>query len=588
MFSRFRRSQHKTNASQIRDRPNADRNSLNGEPAAAPRRRNSSPIESSALNRFTSQPSRTGCRSGAASVVGVSTRAYSSISPEQKLASYRARYNGPQTPKKTESTNANSRRASATEQLLARVHQQRQSRLNYATPTDSEYSPNTRSSFQQDHRTDGESVVSTVQSNVWDEMQELKSHVNRIEHSRGYASGVAGSNGSGERPRTATTTVTTISSSPKVGMGYKSGSGDHRIGPEIANIHPNLHQAMARCKTFVSPAIYRALESAAAEALEMAAASRSSAPNGSVYGQLSAATMSGERQMKRKADNICRNLTDLCVALIDGQLPQETPNRFSSQSFSQRRDSRDIHTPVSKMPAEIVNQRNYSRHQSLEPEDYKPVEARPSSSRALERLEARRVSLMANGTPASSSRETPQSATQSRAGFQDVKSSPLAATLLRSGTSLMRSRAQQQHQQQAEDEDEQRSLRTPSRAVTEVGSMLRKRGDRVSSMLGVNRNNDGSNTNQYISTQHSALRRVTGGQPSPTTPTNSSLLRGAGRFFGNDRLSTSDATEEDEKKVKRRSFGLYPLSTSSTTTSNRSHNLRPASLSSRRTSLTAE
>jgi hypothetical protein len=583
LFSRFQEPEHKANQSQIRGRGPDDAQSLYGETSKQSRRRNSSPIESSALNRFASQSSRAGHRpSGAASVVGVPTRAYSTISPEQKLASYKARYTGPQTPKQTEATTPSQRRASTTEQVLARVHQQRQSRLNYASPTDSEYSPNTRSSFQQDHRTDGESVVSTVQSNVWDEMQELKSHVNRIEN-RGYASNVAGSNGSGERPRTATTTVTTISSSPKVGLGYKA-SGDSRLGPEVANIHPNLHQAMARCKTFVSPAIYRALESAAAEALEMAATSRNNVPNGSIYG--SATVMSGERQMKRKADNICRSLTDLCVALIDGQLPQETPKRFSSQSFSQRRESRDFSTPVSKMPAEMVNQRNYSRQQSLEPEEYRPTESRPSSSRALERLEARRVSLMATGTPVGSPREPLSAVSQSRAGLQDhAKSSPLAASLVRSGTSLLRSR---QQQQQAEDDDDQRSFRAPSRAVTEVGSMLRKRGDRVSTILGSNRNNEGANNNQFINTQHPALRRVTGGQPSPSTPTSSSLLRGASRLFGNDRLNAGDATEEDEKKAKRRSFGLYPLSTPSTTTSNRSHNLRPASLSSRRTSLTAE
>lgn len=565
---------------QVRGQVPAD-TSLIGNDSTKVKRRNSSPVGSSALNRIASQPSRSGYRpSGAVSVVGVPTRAYSVIAPEhQPTASHRVRYNA-HAPRNIDTAIGHRRASGSADQLLARNHQQRTPRMNYMSPTESELSPRTRPSFlPQDRRTEGGSIVSTVQSNVWDDMQDLKSHAGRLEN-RAYVHGAAGSNGSGERPRTATTTVTTISSSPKVGLNHKAGAGDFRFGPETSNVHPNLHLALVRCKTVVSPAVYRALESAAAEALEMAALPRTTGPTSSIYG--SNPIIAGERQMKRKGDNICRSLTDLCVALGEAQLLQQSPRRFSSQSFGQRRDSREIATPISKLPVEMTLQRNYSRQQSLEPEEYRPADNRPTSSRALERLAQRRIS-MASGTPASSPREVPQTVNQSRAAFHDTDS-PSAqthTTTARSGTSLLRP----QHQQPVNDNDAHDNFRAPSRAVTEIGS-VRKRGERLSSLLRGNRTNDDDGHQLPIS-QHAALRRLTGGQPTPTTPISSSSSRGSGRLFGSDRLNTSDATDEEYKKAKRRSFNLNQHSAADNTIS-RAHNLGSASLASRRTSLAAE
>jgi len=67
-----------------------------------------------------------------------------------------------------------------------------------------------------------ESTVSTTApSTVWDELEDLKSRIHRLELTGKLpaTSGAAMSHASNERPATATTTVTTMSSSPKRGRG---------------------------------------------------------------------------------------------------------------------------------------------------------------------------------------------------------------------------------------------------------------------------------------------------------------------------------------------------------------------------------
>ncbi|KAF2664167.1 hypothetical protein BT63DRAFT_102594 [Microthyrium microscopicum] len=567
---------------QIRGRRPTERNLLQNDLQLS-RRRNSSPLDTGDSGRYSAMQNMTAYRrpSGAASVIGVSTRTSTTLQDRQNIASYRPRYSGPQTPsvvsRASEYTSTNQRRASVADQFPGRSYQ-RISRLNYST-TPTEQSPKaTRSSYQQDPRTDGESVVSTVQSNVWDEMAERKSHVHRIDHGRGY-SGAAGSNGSGERPRTATTTITTVSSSPKLPMGFKSTANGNQGGQEASNIHPNLHQSLARCKTTLSPAVYRALETSASGALEMAMAARGVIPSGSVYSSATGTnSLAGDRQMKRKADNLCRNITDLCVALLDDHprpVSPEATKRLSIQTLGQNRASRDSAQNTPQTPGESAP-RTYSRHMSLEPEER---EARPASSRALERLEARRASNLGSNSAASSPRESLQTAQQRLGQQEHPKSSPIPSALMRAGTSLRARRAQ------ADDDDEVVSFRAPSRAVTEVGSMLRKRSDRLSSNLGVPRNSEGHYTPQHSTQQSSALRRVVtnGGLPSPTNST-ASFARASSRLFGNDRLAPDDA-EAEEKKTKRRSLNLYSGS-SSNTALGRSASLRPASLSTNRQSLT--
>jgi hypothetical protein len=487
------------------------------------------------------------------------------MNAEQKLSAYRTRYMASAAPsvisRVSDSASATyaQRRASATD-FAANRHSQRLSRLGQPQSREADYSNHRRTSFQQDPRADGDSVVSTVQSAVWDEMPDAKSHLHRLDQSRTFqSSGGTGSNGSGERPRTATTTVTTVSSSPKVALGSKLGIADPKLGgPEASNIHPLLHQSLDRCKPILNPTLYRALSNAASDALEMAASSRGGG-NGSVYANSSATGgIASDRQLRRRADNLCRNLTDLCIALIESS--PESANRASA--LANRRQSRELSAPPQIPEARSV----YSRQASVEPGER---ERRPTPSRALERVEARRASLMSTSTPGGSPRETSFPAQRKTQHLEAPQSSPLApsaalppstpssllapSSMLRSGTSMLRS-----HRMAAAEEDDDSSLRPPSRATTEIGT-LRKRSGRLS--VGLSRA-DYAYTSQHPLPQSSALRRVTGGTMSsplaPLSAASSVVSRGVSRQYYGDRLQPPlDTTEEDEKKTKRRSFGLY-------------------------------
>lgn len=224
----------------------------------------------------------------------------------------------------------------------------------------------------------------------------------------------------------------------------------------------------------------------------------------------------------------------------------------------------------------------YSRQGSVE-----PGERRTTPSRALERVEARRASLMSASTPGGSPRESsapPGPIQRAAQRLEAPKSSPLApSSLFRSGTSLLRS-----HRVAADDDDESSSIRPPSRAATEIGT-LRKRSGRLS--VGLTRA-DHAYTSQHPLPlpQSNALRRVTGGNlssPSATTatPNSGTMLRApASRQYYGDRLQPPlDTAEEDEKKMKRRSFGLYTGSSGTRTLSLS----RVGSLSKKRASLAA-
>lgn len=183
-----------------------------------------------------------------------------------------------------------------------------------------------------------ESSSSEEQSVVWSELDDLKSRIKKLE------------GGSCDRPRTATTAPTTIDSSPRQSRKPMS-PPVQPPAPTVA--HPLLHEALARAKPLLTSALFRSLEASATDALQLAAIT-----NGAT---------ASDRQMRRKADNMCRNLTDLCITLCDGK--HEAPSVISS--------------PASIAPS---LQRSSSRATSV----MRPV--RPGS-----RLEMRRSSIL--GTP---------------------------------------------------------------------------------------------------------------------------------------------------------------------------------------------
>lgn len=300
-------------------------------------------------------------------------------------------------------------------------------------------------------RQDGtESTLSTTApSSVWDELDDLKSRIRKLELTGKLpaSSAAAMSNASGERPRTATTTVTTVSSSPKQGRKPSPPSGNSEATTTTNQIHPLLHSALAKAKPVVSTEVYRALEATATDALTLAnmlgtntnISSSASVVNG--YN-------SSERQAKRKADSMCRSLTELCLALSDERLISLPKKRPASGDVDQPNSADNTSR------AAIIS---YRRGVSHEPEEV----ARPqTTSRIPSRLEVRRASTINLGTANGSS--SPQDPLPSQTPTFSTPPSRL------SRLSSLRTR---RHQGEEISDDRPRVIdRSVSRAMTEIGN----------------------------------------------------------------------------------------------------------------------
>lgn len=84
-----------------------------------------------------------------------------------------------------------------------------------------------------------ESTMSTTApSTVWDELDELKSRIRKLELTGKLPSSSAAAMSTEERPQTATTTVTTMSSSPKHGKASNSAL-DSAVDGVSATVHPS-------------------------------------------------------------------------------------------------------------------------------------------------------------------------------------------------------------------------------------------------------------------------------------------------------------------------------------------------------------
>ncbi|KJZ78935.1 hypothetical protein HIM_01708 [Hirsutella minnesotensis 3608] len=251
-----------------------------------------------------------------------------------------------------------------------------------------------RSSPEQTHGIEGnESATSTTApSTVWDELDDLKSRIHRLELTGKLpsSSGTATSRHSDERPATATTVGTTISLSP------------HRQGtrpPEVQTngtqkeAHQILSSALAKSKPFISPEVYRALESAAHDAMglsTMMGCPGQPGPISSGASTIGSGSNVTDRQLRRKADSVCRSLTELCVALGEeaaaqprsAQTVQAAPVQFDGPATPT--------VPKSFSGLPVPRRASIAVETGLLPKSN-------SSPRALSRLEERRNSLL-NGT----------------------------------------------------------------------------------------------------------------------------------------------------------------------------------------------
>lgn len=176
------------------------------------------------------------------------------------------------------------------------------------------------------HHEASESSNSTAApSTVWDELDELKSRIHRLELTGKLprTSGAAMSRASDERPPTAGTGATTVSGSPK------RASANGAAQTEIMSItssqrdaQPILKSALSKTKPFVNSDIYNAIEAAANDATSLSQMMGIVGQPGPISSGASTIGGSGQatitdRLLRKKVDSMCRNLTELCLALTD-------------------------------------------------------------------------------------------------------------------------------------------------------------------------------------------------------------------------------------------------------------------------------
>ncbi|KAL8759468.1 MAG: hypothetical protein Q9184_003612 [Pyrenodesmia sp. 2 TL-2023] len=228
-----------------------------------------------------------------------------------------------------------------------------------------------------------ESTISTTApSTVWDELDDLKSRIRKIELTGKLpsSSGAAISGAVNGRPRTASTTMTTASISPKRRHANVSPNASTVKDTDTSSLHPLLHSALAKAREWIDPKAYKVLETTASDALTLAAMAGNPRSTGEAASQNTSQTI--DRQIRRKADSMCRSLTELCIVLSEEKSSTE-PAISTSRPGSRagRNLTTDIQTPENSQTL---------RSTSQEPER--------SSSRIMSRLEARRTSLLAANT----------------------------------------------------------------------------------------------------------------------------------------------------------------------------------------------
>ncbi|OGM39826.1 LPXTG-motif cell wall anchor domain protein [Aspergillus bombycis] len=243
-------------------------------------------------------------------------------------------------------------------------------------PSSSEVTERPRAEPDRSRQDGTESTLSTTApSTVWDELEDLKSRIRKLELTGKLppSSQEAISSASAERPRTATTTVTTVSSSPKRGRKTSTSSPGSDSIPPTNPVHPLLQSALSKAKTVLNKEVYTALEATATDAISLSTTlSTNKAPSGSVsvvngYGP-------SDRLSRRKADSVCRGLTELCLALSDEQLRrQQASSKPDEVTVTQQPIGADDDTLTPTTP--------YRRSTVQEPE----VISRRQSTRAASR-----------------------------------------------------------------------------------------------------------------------------------------------------------------------------------------------------------
>ncbi|KAJ5989294.1 hypothetical protein N7481_004504 [Penicillium waksmanii] len=191
-------------------------------------------------------------------------------------------------------------------------------------------------------RADGtESTLSTnAPSTVWDELDDLKSRIRKLELTGKLppSSQAAISGTSNERPRTAATTMTAISTSPRHHRKASTSAADAESAVHDL-VHPLLQSALAKAKAVLGSDVYSALDATITDALKLSTLlGANTTPSGTVS-VVNGGYTSSERQARRKADSVCRSLTELCLALTDEQLKKTRPSSSHASTVQPQRSN---------------------------------------------------------------------------------------------------------------------------------------------------------------------------------------------------------------------------------------------------------
>ena len=298
-----------------------------------------------------------------------------------------------------------------------------------------------------------ESTISTgAPSTVWDEMDDLKSRIRKLELRGKLPSSSAAAMTSSERPKTATTAATTMSSSPK----QKSTAPPlpSAVDGIPSTVHPLLHEALGNAKGVVSTEVYQKLQATAQDALQL---SMMMHPEGSTVGGSTVGNGSlSERQVRRRAESMCRSLTELAIAILADNKPTPVPVT--------RPASRDNYQPLSAG----IRSRRYSNEINDRP---------PVTSRVVSRLESRRTSvpLGAAFNPQPTADQLYQTPPTALPQIQTNSSSRVGRT----STSLRTRRTPGYLDGATDDEEASPSVRPVSRAMTEVSTYRQMARDRA-------------------------------------------------------------------------------------------------------------
>ncbi|KAJ5327137.1 hypothetical protein MYU51_017535 [Penicillium brevicompactum] len=417
-------------------------------------------------------------------------------------------------------------------------------------PSTSEATERARADTERSRADGTESTLSTTApSTVWDELDELKDRIKKLELTGKLppSSSAAMYSPSNERPRTANTAMTTISSSPKYHRKASVSGADIDSGYN-SQVQPILQSALAKAKMVLTGEVYTSLEATITDALTLTTALGANAPPLGSMSVVNGGYTSPERHARRKADSVCRSLTELCLALTDEQLKNHRPSSSRDTSAQPPLSNGTEPNPRMSVPS-------YQRQASQEPEG---IERRHSTTRISSRLDARRASLV-NTSPGNLA-EIKQSPTQSPGIPTPTSRLNRASTSLRSRRLTL-----------GEESGENGSLhsRSVSRANTEIGTPLSTPGipqrQRFPHNRTVSRSISGTQPDQgtfgisprspQYQTQPSQVPQPTQ-TPTPRTPTLSSNLSFRRSYMSP--ATYTPATARSNIQAGSRRYGLTP------------------------------